>query len=137
DRQRPVGIGEAFLILLHEMLARNLVHRAQHRRVPDPALAQREQEFHAADIVVAGLNDGHAALLPHPNTYSASARRVRRRARRSQARRQANTAASAVMNGSSVRSSRSGVTEMRFSVSAARSVPELPAGLPRRAKASQ
>ena len=46
--------------LFDEVLARNLVHGAQHCRIADPAPAQAEQELHAADIVVARRLLGHA-----------------------------------------------------------------------------
>src|SRR4030081_1205261 len=59
DRQRLIGIGAVGEGIVDEMLARHLVHGAQHRRIGDPALAQRKQELHAADVVVAGQLLGH------------------------------------------------------------------------------
>jgi len=63
DRQRLVRIGIVQKRPVDEMLARHLVHGAQHRCVADPALAQAEQELHAADIVVARRLFGHGASL--------------------------------------------------------------------------
>jgi hypothetical protein len=60
DRQRLVRIGFIHEGAFDEMLARHLVHRAQHRRIADAAPAQAEQELHAADTVVAGRLIGHA-----------------------------------------------------------------------------
>ena len=52
DRQRLVGIGGVGKTRLDEMPARHFVHGAQHRLVGDAAPAQRQQEFHAADVLV-------------------------------------------------------------------------------------
>ena len=44
---RLIGVGAVGKLRLDEMLARHLVHRAQHRLVADAALAQRQHELHA------------------------------------------------------------------------------------------
>ncbi len=52
NRQGLVRIGGVRIGARHEMLARDLVHGAQHRGVGYPVPPQIEQEFHAADPVV-------------------------------------------------------------------------------------
>ncbi len=43
---RVIGIGRVHVSRLDEMLARHLVHGAQHRLVADAAAAQRQHELH-------------------------------------------------------------------------------------------
>ena len=120
DRQRLVRIGRGGKRRIDEILARHLVHGAQHGLVDDPAAAQRQQEFHTLDALVS-RPFGHRDP-PRASRYLYFAGKI---------------SASLVMNGSSVRSSRSGVTEMRLSLSADRSVPLRPVGCTPRANAIQ
>src|SRR6185436_8235784 len=46
DRHGAIGIGRVGIARLDEMLARHLVHRAQHRLIADAAPPQRQHEFH-------------------------------------------------------------------------------------------
>ena len=57
DRQRPVGIGAVGEFSRDEVLARHLVHGAQHRLVADAALAQPKLKLHA--FYVGSFDFGH------------------------------------------------------------------------------
>ena len=59
---------------LDEILARHFVHRAQDRGIADPAPAQRQQKFHAADIAVAEI--GIAIRIASPPLLSSAAFRL-------------------------------------------------------------
>ena len=60
DRQRVVGVGAVDELRIDEVLARHLVHGAQHRLIADAAPAQRELKLHPFDI--GGGNPGHGDL---------------------------------------------------------------------------
>jgi hypothetical protein len=49
-----IGVGGIADLALDEALARNLIHRAQHRLIGDPAPPQREQKLHP--LVVLNFN---------------------------------------------------------------------------------
>src|SRR5262249_37051015 len=103
DRESLVGISDVDKLRADEMLARHLVHRAQHGLIGDAALAQAQHELHSLDFFVAWRLWHLRPLSPMAPCYFRSS-------------------ASLVMNGSSVMSMRSGVTVMRLSMSAETSV---------------
>ena len=121
------GIGGIGKLGEDEFLPWHRIDGAQHRLVADAAPAQREQKLHAVDALVA------------PRLFHIRRTRLCAAAPGKPAPVLAHlkTAASRVMNGSSVRSSRSAVTEMRLFAIAERSVPSRGLGRSLRANASQ
>ena len=129
DRHRLVGIGGIGKLGQHEFFPRHGIDRAQHRRIADAAPAQREQELHAVDALVARV----VQRLFLRRILGLPVRQTREPAPVDHV----NMAASRVMNGSSVRSSRSAVTEIRLLATADKSVPSRGFGRSLRAKVSQ
>src|SRR6266446_7227916 len=118
-----------------ELVARHFLHGAQHRRIHDAAPAQVEHEFQLFDVMVGRCGHGQAA--PLDNVSTATGKRPWERGRLARFFQDAGgtpalrvlcppypkISASRVKKGSSVMLSRSGVTEMRLSASAERSLP--------------
>src|SRR5262249_23709123 len=123
----------------NERFTRHRVHRAQHVGIADATPPQREQKFHARDFLVALECRLLARLVRRPFI-----RRLLHSRILSAPRKHAAPVAlplkidpSRAMNGSSVRSSRSAVTEMRLLSIADKSVPSRGFGRSLRAKVSQ
>jgi hypothetical protein len=58
------------------LLARHRVHRAQHRLIADAAAAQREQELHALDALVARRLSKVISAAPNPVSFASGARQA-------------------------------------------------------------